>query len=59
MRAPFENEKPSQWLSTRLNVPVVILPYTVDGDDAATDLFTLFDDTLNLLEGIAAMTAGN
>ena len=53
VRAPFENEKPSQWLSTRLSVPVVILPYTVDGDDAATDLFTLFDDTLNLLEGIA------
>ncbi len=53
VRAPFENEKPSQWLSTRLSVPVVVLPYTVGGDDAATDLFSLFDDTLRQLQEIA------
>jgi zinc/manganese transport system substrate-binding protein len=53
VRAPFENERPSQWLSERLHVPVVVLPYTVDGDDAATDLFSLFDDTLQQLAEIA------
>jgi zinc/manganese transport system substrate-binding protein len=52
VRAPFENEKSALWLSTRLDVQVVVLPYTVGGDDASTDLFALFDDTLDLLEGV-------
>lgn len=50
IRAPFENEKPSNWLSQRLGVPVIELMYTVGGDEASTDLFTLYDRTIAMLE---------
>ncbi len=50
VRAPFENEKASLWLSDRLDVPAVVLPYTVGGSERATDLFTLYEDTLARLE---------
>jgi len=49
IRAPFENEKPALWLSERLNVPEIELPYTVGGNEQATDLFTLYDETIRLL----------
>lgn len=50
IRAPFENEKPSRWLSERLDVPVLQLPYTVGGAADTADLFALYDETLRLLE---------
>jgi zinc/manganese transport system substrate-binding protein len=50
IRTPYENEKPSRWLSQRLQIPEIMLPYTIGGTDAARDLFTLFDETLRLLE---------
>ena len=50
IRTPYENEKPSLWLSKRLNIPDLILPYTVGGDDAVDDLFSLFGETLQILE---------
>jgi zinc/manganese transport system substrate-binding protein len=34
------------WLAERTRLPVVALPYTVGGSEAARDLFGLFDDTL-------------
>lgn len=49
VRTPYDNEKPAQWLSSRLNVPEVLLPYTVGGDDAATDLFTLYSEIIRTL----------
>jgi len=49
IRAPFENEKPALWLSERLNVPEIELPYTVGGNEQATDLFTLYDETIRML----------
>ena len=51
IRTPYENEKPSLWLSEQLSVPATKLPYTVGGNAAVTDLFTLFDETLKILEG--------
>jgi zinc/manganese transport system substrate-binding protein len=51
IRTPYENEKPSLWLSERLSIPAIKLPYTVGGNAAVTDLFTLFDETLKILEG--------
>lgn len=48
--APYENRKPAQWLSERTGTPVLELPFTVGGNEAATDLFGLFDETLRLLE---------
>lgn len=52
IRTPYENEKPSLWLSQRLDVPAVVLPYTVGGGDDSTDLIALFDATLDRLEAI-------
>ena len=50
IRAPFENERPSDWLSQRLGVPVIELIYTIGGDEASTDLFALYEQTLAMLE---------
>ena len=50
VRTPYENEKPSLWLTERLSVPAIQLPYTISGNAAVTDLFTLFDEILRILE---------
>lgn len=50
LRAPFENERPAEWLSSRLDIPVIEMPFTVGGDDASVDLFSLYDATIALLE---------
>ena len=49
LRAPFENEKPSLWLSQRLNIPEIELPFTVGGNDETVDLFSLYDTTIRML----------
>ncbi|HZZ91972.1 MAG TPA: zinc ABC transporter substrate-binding protein [Usitatibacter sp.] len=49
LRAAYLSDRPSQWLSERAHIPVVTLPFTVGGDDAAKDLFGLFDDTVQRL----------
>jgi len=53
IRAPFQSDKPSLWLSERTGIPAVMLPLTVGGSKQATDLFSWFDDILNRL-----LTAG-
>jgi zinc/manganese transport system substrate-binding protein len=50
IRAPFENEKPANWLSERLEIPVIELLFTVGGDEESTDLFALYDRTIAMLE---------
>jgi zinc/manganese transport system substrate-binding protein len=50
IRTPYENEKPSLWLSERLEIPALRLPYTTGSNPAVMDLFGLFDETLKLLE---------
>jgi zinc/manganese transport system substrate-binding protein len=53
VRTPYADPRPSQWLAERAAIPAVALPFTVGGTPAATDLFTLFDDTLTrLLEAV-------
>lgn len=53
LRAAYQNPKPSEWIVERAKIPAVILPYTVGGTPSATDLFTLFDDTIQrLLAGL-------
>jgi zinc/manganese transport system substrate-binding protein len=54
IRAPFQNEKASDWLSERTGIPAVLLPLTVGGTDQASDLFKWFDDIINRL-----LTAGD
>jgi len=53
IRTPYENEKPSQWLSQRLDIPAIVLPYTIGGTDDVVDLFSLYDVTLGILEEYA------
>ena len=50
IRAPFENEKPAHWLSDRLNIPMIEMAFTVGGTEDATDLFTLYEQTISALE---------
>lgn len=53
IRAPFQSEKPSNWLSERTGIPAVMLPLTIGGSDQSSDLFKWFDDILDRL-----LTAG-
>lgn len=52
IRSPYDNEKPSTWLSQRLDVPAMLLPYTIGGADSVTNLFELFEVTLTRLEAL-------
>jgi len=52
LRAAYQSDKAANWLHNKTNVPIVILPYTVGGSEKAKDLFSLFDETLNLLEQV-------
>ena len=52
LRAPYEPRDASSWLSARTGIPVVELPFTVGGHPEATDLISLFDVTLTLLEEV-------
>ena len=58
--APFENltgdpqfdvvgRMAADWLSQRVNAPVVTLPFSVGGTPGAKDLYGLFDDSIELL----------
>ena len=49
IRAAYQSDRASQWIAERAKVNVVVLPFTVGGDDAAKDLFGLFDDTIQRL----------
>ncbi len=49
IHAPYQSEKPSNWLSERSGIPAVLLPLSVGGSDQADDLFSLFDDILERL----------
>ena len=53
IRAAYQNERPSEWIAERAHIPAVELPFTVGGTPQATDLFTMFDDTIQrLLAGL-------
>jgi zinc/manganese transport system substrate-binding protein len=49
LRAAYNNPRPAEWYSAQAKVPVAVLPSTVGGDEAAKDLFGLFDDTVRRL----------
>lgn len=49
IRAPYQSQRPSDWLSERIGAPAIVLPTTVGGTAEATDLFALFDDIINRL----------
>jgi len=49
VRAPFQDDRPSQWLQERSGIPALVLPLTVGGSDDARNLFSWFDAILDRL----------
>jgi len=49
IRAPYQSDKASNWLSERTAIPTVMLPLTVGGSEQAQGLFSMFDDILKRL----------
>jgi zinc/manganese transport system substrate-binding protein len=49
LRAAYNDGRGADWLAERTKLPVVVLPFTVGGDEEAKDLFGLFDDTIQRL----------
>jgi zinc/manganese transport system substrate-binding protein len=53
IRSAYEDSRPSEFIAQRAHIPAVLLPFTVGGTPAATNLFTLYDDTITrLLAGL-------
>jgi zinc/manganese transport system substrate-binding protein len=53
LRAAYESPRAAEWFSREARVPLVVVPFTVGGSDAARDLTTLFDDTVQrLVQGL-------
>jgi len=50
IRTPYANERPSKWLSARLEIPEIELPYTVGGADNVTNLYELYDRSIAMLQ---------
>ncbi|MCL1860107.1 MAG: zinc ABC transporter substrate-binding protein [Proteobacteria bacterium] len=50
LRAAYQSETAGKWVSEHTGIPLVTLPFTVGGTPQATDLFSLFDDTLARLK---------
>lgn len=53
LRAAYNDGRGAEWLAERTKLPIVVLPFTVGGDEQSKDLFSLFDDTVQrLLKGL-------
>jgi zinc/manganese transport system substrate-binding protein len=54
LRAAYQSGRASEWIAERTKINVVVLPFTVGGDQQAKDLYGLYDDTIaRLLKGAA------
>lgn len=52
LRAAYQDGRASEWIAGRAKLNAVALAFTVGGNDAAKDLFGLYDDTIRrLLKG--------
>ena len=49
IRSPYQDARPSEWLSERVGINAIVLPLTVGGTEQARDLFSLFDDIVDRL----------
>jgi zinc/manganese transport system substrate-binding protein len=49
VRAAYNDGRGADWLAERTQLPDVVLPFTVGGNEQAKDLFSLFDDTVHRL----------
>ena len=51
VRSPYQDSKPSKWLTDRTGITAVVLPLSIGGTEGATDLFSLYDEIINRLLG--------
>lgn len=49
LRAAYNDGRASEWLAERAKIPVVVLPFTIGGNEQAKDLFSLYDDSVQRL----------
>jgi zinc/manganese transport system substrate-binding protein len=49
IHAAYQSQKADQWLSEKTGIPIVALPFTIGGNEHATDLFALYDNSFELL----------
>ena len=47
--ASYQDQRGANWLAQKANLPVVVLPLSVGGNEQSTDLFSLYDSVLDLL----------
>jgi len=52
IRAPYQDQRPVQWLHDHTGIAMLTLPFTVGGNAQAGDLFSLFDSTVQMLLGV-------
>ncbi len=52
IRAPYQEQRPVQWLHDHTGIAMLVMPFTVGGNAKAKDLFGLFDSSIDLLTGI-------
>jgi zinc/manganese transport system substrate-binding protein len=50
VRATYQPERPSEWLSERSGIPAVVIPHAVGATETAKNLFSMFDDMLDHLQ---------
>jgi zinc/manganese transport system substrate-binding protein len=51
--ASYQNERGANWLAEKANLPVVVLPLSVGGNEQSDNLFSLYDSALALLSQVA------
>lgn len=57
VHAAYEDPRAAEFVAARIGVPAIVLPFTVGGSERATDLFGLFDDTIDrLVRGLGGAT---
>ncbi|PIR34231.1 MAG: zinc ABC transporter substrate-binding protein [Alphaproteobacteria bacterium CG11_big_fil_rev_8_21_14_0_20_44_7] len=50
LRTPYSPSDASEWLAEKTQIPALVLPFTVGGNEQANDLFSLFDETIRMLK---------
>jgi len=53
VRSSYQSSRPSDWLSHRLEIPAIVLPHTVGSVEGADDLFGMFGQLVERLQGAA------
>ncbi len=51
IRAAYEDDRPSTFISEKAGIPAIQLPFTVGGTDGAKDIFGLYEDTIHRMLG--------